>query len=691
MLKQDLLFEIGCEELPPKSLKKLADSLADAVKQNLHREDFGFTAIEAFATPRRIALKVKDLASEQSDMLVERLGPALTAAFDAQGNPTPACLGFAKSCGVTVEQLESQDTDKGARLVFRQLRPGKTVQELMPELLQQAVATLPIPKPMRWGSSTVEFVRPVHWIVLLYGAEVIPAEILGKRTGCLTYGHRFLHPAALHLTHPNDYLPALRQAFVEPDFAKRREQIREQLLVLAHQQQAQALIDESLLEEVTSIVEWPTALLCDFAPKFLAIPKEAVVTALQAHQKCFMLANAEGELLPHFITVSNLISREVTQVIKGNERVVTARLSDAAFFYETDCQQPLEQHLAQLKHVVFQDKLGNLYAKAERLANICQGLADALQLDSQLAAQAGLLAKTDLMTQMVGEFPELQGIMGYYYTKQEGKSIELAIALKEQYLPRFAGDTLPEMPLGCALALADRLDTLVGLFAAGEIPTGDKDPFGLRRAALGIVRMLVEKRLPLDLTALLQQTLANYQTYPKLLIKPELVEQILNFILERQRAWYLEQGITSDTLQAVFAKQLTVPYDIHLRVQAVQAFKALPEAEALAAANKRVSNLLTKQQREVELAIDEGLLQEPAEQELFKQLWQIQAEVTPFFAQGHYGKAMSQLATLRHVVDQFFDQVMVMVDDSTLRQNRLALLARLRQLFLQVADISLLQ
>lgn len=691
MLKQDLLFEIGCEELPPKNLKRLAETLAYNIQQALQKAELNFSALQFFATPRRLAVYIKELASVQPERMIERRGPALSAAFDKEGHPTPACQGFAKSCGVKVDELIKQETEKGSWLAFRQMQKGLTVHELMPELLQQAVVALPIAKPMRWGSSEVQFVRPVHWVVLLYGNEVIPAVILGQATDRISYGHRFLHPEALKLNASADYLPSLRQAYVEPDFVERRELIHKQLLALAKQREAQIIINENLLNEVTSIVEWPVALLCNFAAKFLTLPKEAIITALQSHQKCFMLANRQDELLPHFITVSNLISRDVAQVIKGNERVVEARLSDADFFYQTDSQQPLEAYFTQLKQVVFQEKLGSLFHKAERLAQLCINLAEPLRLNKDVAKQAGMLAKTDLMTQMVGEFPELQGIMGYYYAKQQGQPIELANAIKEQYLPRFAGDILPESALGCALALADRLDSLVGMFAVGEIPTGDKDPFGLRRAAVGLVRILLEKQLSLDLMVLLTQALVNYQNYPKLNLKPNLIESLQSFILERLRAWYLEQDIATDTVQAVFAKQITVPYDIHLRIQAVQAFRDLPEAAALAAANKRVSNLLTKQQAQTKFIINEALLQEPAECELFKRLQATQLQVEPLFARAEYGQAMQLLAGLGKVVDAFFDKVMIMVEDEQVKQNRLALLNHLRQLFLQVADISLLQ
>jgi glycyl-tRNA synthetase beta chain len=691
MLKQDFLFEIGCEELPPKSLQRLAESLATNIEHALVKIELAFASVQFFATPRRLAVYIKDLASLQPERLVERRGPALTAAFDAQGNPTPACQGFARSCGVRVEQLERQETDKGSWLVFRQLQVGKTIKELIPELLQQAIAALPITKPMRWGALDVEFVRPVHWIVLLYGKEIIPAIILGKPTDRLSYGHRFLHPAALTINSAEDYLACLRQAYVEPDFTQRRRLIQEQLSTVATQQAAKILTNEGLLDEVTSIVEWPTAILCNFSTKFLTLPKEVIVTALQSHQKCFMLADQEGNLLPHFIIVSNLISRDVNQVIQGNERVVTARLSDAAFFYQTDCQQPLEAHLTQLKQVVFQKKLGSLYDKAERLAKLCESLAGDLQTNKDLAVHTGRLAKTDLLTQMVGEFPELQGTMGYYYAKQQGLPEELALSLKEQYLPRFAGDLLPISQLGCVLALADRLDTLTGLFAAGEIPTGDKDPFGLRRAALGIVRILLEKQFKIGVDKLVEKALENYQNISNLTPSPELAVQIQKFILERLRAWYLEQGILPDTLQAVFAKQLTIIEDIHQRVSAVQGFRYRPEILALAAANKRVSNLLSKQVASNELKVDESLLQEPAERALYQQLCQVQASVEPLYEKGDYSLAMQHLANLQQVVDAFFDKVMVMVEDEPLKHNRLALLNQLRELFLQVADISLLQ
>lgn len=691
MLKHDLLFEIGCEELPSKGLKPLAENLAKNIQQALQKAELSLSTIQWFATPRRLAIYITELTGVQPARMVERRGPALAAAFDVDAKPTPACLGFAKSCGVEVEQLEKQETAKGTWLVFRQRQAGKTVAELLPELLQQAIIGLPLAKPMRWGNSAVEFVRPVHWVVLLYGADLIPATILGQKTDRISYGHRFLQPAPIKLQTAADYVAALRQAYIEPDFAARREQIYLQLSSLAQQQNGQVLIDDKLLDEVTGIVEWPTALLCSFDAKFLQVPKETVVTALQSHQKCFMLANQQGDLLPCFITIANLISRDVAQVIKGNERVVTARLADAAFFYEMDSQQSLQIYLTKLKQVVFQKKLGSLFAKAERLARLSRILAPFWQFDEQLAEQAGMLAKADLTTLMVGEFPELQGIMGFYYAKQQALPEAVAIALKEHYLPRFAGDSLPLTALGCMLALADRLDTLVGLFAAGEIPTGDKDPFGLRRAALGIVRIFVEKQLKLDLVNLLEQALLSYKDYPALKLQPALVDLLQSFVMERMRAWYLEQGIAADVLQAVFAKQLTVPYDIHLRIQAVQAFRGLAAAEALAAANKRVSNLLSKQQQQWPSAVNEHLLQEASERNLFELLHSTQLRVAPLIAQGEYWQVMQHLASLHEVVDDFFDKVMVMVEDEPVKQNRLALLAQLRQLFLQVADISLLQ
>lgn len=692
MLKQDLLFEIGCEELPSKNLKGLAEALAHNIQQVLQKAAFDFSKIQWFATPRRLAIYVTNLAYEQPERMVERRGPALAMAFDAEGRPTQACLGFAKSCGVEVEQLEKQETAKGAWLAFRQLQTGKTITELLPELLTQAIAALPLAKPMRWGSSSVEFVRPVHWVVLLYGNEIVPAIILGQPTGRTSYGHRFLQPKAFSLDAPADYETALRHAYVEPDFATRCEHIRKQLLSLAQQQAGHALIDDDLLVEVTGIVEWPTALLCSFDAKFLQLPKEVIITALQSHQKCFMLTDQLGKLLPRFIAVSNLLSRDVKQVINGNERVVTARLADAAFFYETDCQQSLQVYVKQLKQVKFQEKLGSIFDKAERLTQLCVTLAHSFQLDSNLAKQAGFLAKADLTSLLVTEFPELQGIMGFYYAKHEGLAESVALAIREHYLPRFAGDKLPETPLGYVLALADRVDTLVGMFAVGEVPTGDKDPFGLRRAALGVIRIFIEKQIKLDLVELLAQALAYYHAHPFVKKQqPHVINQLQSFVLERMRAWYLEQGITPDTLQAVFAKQLTVPYDIHLRIQAVQAFRNLPAAKTLAAANKRVSNLLSKQQEQIPASVNEDLLQDAREQALFNMLCNMRAKVMPLFQQGDYWEVMQQLASLHEVVDDFFEHVLVMVDDKQIKQNRLALLAELHHLFLEVADISLLQ
>ncbi len=687
MSARDLLVEIGTEELPPKALKKLSAAFAAGIEDGLAKAGLGHDAVRAFATPRRLAVWVPALAINQADKDVVRRGPALAAAFKDDGCASPAALGFAKSCGVTVEQLEKLETADGAWLVFRKKEKGQATAALIPGIVQTALAQLPIPKRMRWGALNSEFVRPVHWIVLLFGDAVIDAEILSVRAGRETRGHRFLCARNLYIGEPAAYEAQLEtEGHVVADFAKRREAVRGQVLEAAAQLNGTAVIDDDLLDEVTSMVEWPSAVTGNFEARFLDVPSEALISTMKGNQKYFHVVDGAGKLLPHFITIANIPSRDVAAVRTGNERVVRPRLTDAAFFWSQDRKHKLAEHLDGLKSVVFQNKLGTLFDKSMRVAKLAVDVGTTLGADVSRCERAAMLSKCDLLTHMVGEFPELQGIMGRYYAHHDGEPADVAAALDEQYRPRFAGDALPSNAVAQAVAIADKLDTLVGIFGIGQAPTGDKDPFALRRAALGALRIAIEQKLDLDLPRLL--TLARNNFGDKLTAK-HVEEQVYDFMMERLRAYYADSGIHGDEFDAVFALRPAHPYDFDRRVRAVGAFRKLPEAESLAAANKRIGNIL-KQARTTD-HFDPALLKDDAERALADKLVSISADVAPLFTARDYEGALKKLAGLRATVDTFFDKVMVMADDAALRNNRLALLNALRELFLRVADISRLQ
>jgi glycyl-tRNA synthetase beta chain len=676
MSKKDLLIEIGTEELPPKALLPLSEAFRDEFASLLAKAGLEHAGITPFATPRRLALLVQQLDSAQADRTVEKFGPAVQAAFGADGTPTKAAEGFARGCGVSVADLQQKQDGKVLKLAFSSVQKGEPTTALVPDLLRSALAALPIPKRMRWGSTRDEFVRPVHWVVLLFGSEVIPATILGVETGAATRGHRFHHPGTLHLNAPEFYERLLRgQGKVIASFAERREEIRRQVDAEGKKHNARAVIEEALLDEVTSLVEWPVALTGNFDPAFLEVPQEALISAMKGHQKCFHLVDAAGSMLPRFVTLSNLVSRDPAQVIAGNEKVIRPRLADAAFFFAQDKKQTLAARVAKLKTVVFQQELGTVYEKSRHVAALAQHIARVLQADTALVARAAELGKCDLMTSMVYEFAELQGIMGYHYALHDGEPHDVALALNEQYLPRFAGDALPSSRTGMILALAERLDTIAGLFAIGQPPTGSKDPFALRRAALGVLRIVIDKQLPLDLATAVAAAAAPYAALPQ----------------ARLRALYADQGVRSDVFIAVDAVRTTSPLLFDARIRAVNHFVTLPAAQALAAANKRVSNLLQKSASASFGAVQSELLQDPAERALDAALADLLAVVGPLLASHRYTEALAAMAGLQPQVDAFFDQVMVNVEDAALRQNRLALLQRLRELFLQVADISLLQ
>ena len=686
---RDLLIEIGTEELPPKALRKLSLAFADGVDRELHTCGLTAQKIQIFAAPRRLALLIRSLPVAQADRETVRRGPALAAAFDDEGCPTQAAIGFAGSCGVSVEQLDQLETPKGSWLSFRAVEKGQPTASLIPDLVRKSLAALPVPKRMRWGDRDDEFVRPVHWAVLLFGDEVIETEILGVKTGRHTRGHRFLHPQPIYLAEPEAYLPMLEtEGYVLADYNSRREAIRAQVIEQARGLDGEALLDDDLLDEVTALVEWPVALSGQFDGEFLQVPSEALISSMQDHQKYFPVVDAGGKLLAHFITVANLVSRDPAQIKAGNERVIRPRLADAAFFWNQDRKQSLEQRARGLRNMVFQKKLGTLFDKQERVAELAGRIATQIDAAPQHATRAARLSKCDLLTSMVYEFPELQGVMGRYYALHDGEPAVVAEAIAQHYLPRFAGDSLPESGVAQAVALADRLDSLVGIFAIGQQPSGDKDPFALRRAALGVIRICIERQLDVDLEHLLQSAAdafdSSLETVPA-------VESVFTYVMERLRGYYQEQGIEADLVDAVLATRPTRPLDIDRRIQACRAFRLLPESQSLAAANKRISNILRKTEEQIPAKVDATLLSDAAEKQLAAQLDTLNSTVVPLLDAGDYTPALTQLAALRDSVDAFFDQVMVMVDDDAVRANRLALLKNLGDLFLRVADLSRLQ
>ena len=687
MQSENLLIEIGTEELPPKSLATLATALADNLQAELDAAGLSYSQVNWLASPRRLAVKVSQLAWQQADKTIEKRGPAVSAAFDAEGNPTKAALGWARGNGIEISQAERLSTDKGEWLVYQALQQGQPLDQLIEGMLSTAVAKLPVPKPMRWGNNKTQFIRPVHTLTVMYGERVLPASVLGKTSANVLNGHRFHSQGQVTLNHADQYEAVLEQQYVVVDFAKRKDIIRAQIDAKAKEIGAVAEIQEDLLNEVTALVEWPVAMLAEFEESFLAVPQEALIYTMKGDQKYFPLFDNQGRLINKFIFISNIESKDPIQVISGNEKVIRPRLADAQFFFNTDKKQSLESRIATLGTVVFQQKLGTLKDKSERIAELAGFIAEQLGADVQQAKRAGLLSKTDLMTNMVMEFPDVQGVMGMHYAKHDGEPENVANALNEQYMPRFAGDALPQNPISCAVALADKLDTLVGIMGIGMLPKGDKDPFALRRAAIGTLRVIAENKLPLDLQVLIAKA-ASLLTDK---LSNQTVEQdVLEFLLGRLRALYQEQGITVDVIQAVLARKPTQPTDFAARIYAVSHFKSLAGAEALAAANKRVSNILSKNASDVSEGWQLSLLQEDAEVALGEALQAVKGRTAPAVASNDYQQVLTELATLREEVDAFFDQVMVMADDAELRKNRLGLLNDLQQQFLQVADIALL-
>jgi len=688
MTTQNFLVEIGTEELPPKALKTLATSFADNVEAELNQAGLSFDKIEWFAAPRRLAVKVLNLATQQPSKEIEKRGPAVSAAFDAEGKPTKAAEGWARGCGITVEQAERIATDKGEWLVHRAKIEGQPTKNLLNDIVANALAKLPIPKPMRWADKTVQFIRPVHTVTMLLGDELIEGEILGVASARTIRGHRFLGEKEFEIQHADQYPQLLREkGSVVADFNERKAEILAKSQAKATALGGVADIEESLLEEVTSLVEYPNVLAAKFEERFLAVPAEALVYTMKGDQKYFPIYDKNGKLLPHFIFVSNINPEDPTAIIEGNEKVVRPRLTDAEFFFKTDLKQKLVDRLPRLETVLFQQQLGTLKDKTDRIEQLAGEIAKQIGADEAKAKRAGLLSKCDLMTNMVFEFTDTQGVMGMHYARHDGEDEEVAVALNEQYMPRFAGDELPKSLVASAVALADKFDTLTGIFGIGQAPKGSADPFALRRAALGALRIIVEKNLPLDLEDLVKKSAALFGDK---LTNQNVVADVVDFMLGRFRAWYQDEGIAVDVIQAVLARRPTRPADFDARVRAVSHFRTLDSAEALAAANKRVSNILAK----ADAAIGEINLTacvESAEKALAEAVLALRTEVQPLIAKGDYTAVLDKLANLRAPVDSFFDNVMVNAEDPALRQNRLAILNTLQGLFLQVADISVLQ
>ncbi|EPM5564446.1 glycine--tRNA ligase subunit beta [Providencia thailandensis] len=689
MTQQTFLVEIGTEELPPKALRSLAELFAANFTAELDSADIAHGEVSWFAAPRRLALKVAALADSSPDREVEKRGPAISAAFGADGQPTKAAEGWARGCGISVDQAERLKTDKGEWLLYRAQVKGVAVSELLVDMVSRSLAKLPIPKLMRWGDKETHFVRPVHTVTLLLGSDVVDGEVLGIKSGRTIRGHRFMGESEFTIDHADQYPAILRErGKVIADYEERKAVIKADAEKAALALGGKADLTDSLLEEVASLVEWPVVLTAKFEEKFLEVPAEALVYTMKGDQKYFPVYDNAGNLMPNFIFVANIESSDPQQIISGNEKVVRPRLADAEFFFKTDRKQRLEDNLPRLETVLFQQQLGTLRDKTDRLEALSGWVAAKIGADVNHATRAGLLAKCDLMTNMVFEFTDTQGVMGMHYARHDGESEDVALALKEQYQPRFAGDALPSTDVSAALALAEKMDTLAGIFGIGQHPKGDKDPFALRRAALGVLRIIVEKGYQLDLVEMTEEAV---RLYGDKLTNKNVVNDVVEFMLGRFRSWYQELGYSIDTIQAVLARRPTSPADFDARVKAVTHFRTLEDAEALAAANKRVSNILSKSNEKLADKVFASVLKAPQEVKLATHLVVLQEKLEPMFAERNYQDALVELASLREVVDAFFADVMVMDEDEAVRINRLTLLSQLRDLFLKVADISLLQ
>ncbi len=682
----DFIVEIGTEELPPTALRKLANAFSTGIQAGLKEAELSFGEVDVLASPRRLAVRIDALQLAQADKTVERKGPAKKAAFDADGNATKALQGFARGCGAEVADLSEIETPKGIWMVYYLAQKGQQTSELLEAIVSQSLAKLPIPKRMRWGNSSVEFVRPVHWVMMLLDTKIVPATILGQQAGNTSRGHRFHAPNDLVIQSSAGYVAQLEtEGFVLVDMDKRKALIKQQVELVAKEAGGTAVIDADLLEEVSSLNEWPNAIVGDFDEDFLSVPPEALVSAMKGHQKYFHMVDADNKLMAKFITIANIASSCPASVKYGNERVIRPRLADAKFFWEQDLKQGLDSFLPRLGNVVFQQKLGTVLDKSKRLATLAVVIGEPLGASKADLERAAILSKCDLMSEMVGEFPNLQGLMGSYYAREQGETEAVACAINDQYLPRFAGDSLPDQPVSQSIAIADKLDTITGIFGVGQIPTGDKDPFALRRSALGLMRIIIEKKIDVDLKALIQTALALHESVET---TDELVDSIFNFIMSRLKAYYAGQGMTPEQFEAVNACAPSQPLDFDKRIKAIQQFAQMPEAESLSAANKRISNILKKAKVTHFEGVNAALFDSEAETSLFTTVEALESKVSALTAARDYAGAMRLLATVKEPVDQFFADVMVMAEDEAVKQNRLALLNRIYQLFIQIADIS---
>ncbi|MFV2061298.1 MAG: glycine--tRNA ligase subunit beta [Gammaproteobacteria bacterium] len=695
MAKQrDLLIEVGTEELPPKALAALSTAFTDGIVLGLKNSNLNFGVVKSFATPRRLAVVIYALDEEQPDKEIERRGPAVTAAFDEEGVPTKAATGFAKSVGLSVDELETLDTKKGTWLVARTKSKGQATASLIPDILQQSLDKLPTPKRMRWGNGDAQFVRPVHRLIILFGKEIVEAEIFGIKSGKQTFGHRFHAPKNLNISKPDDYENILlKKGRVVANFEDRKQLIRNQLDNIVKDNTITAVIDENLLTEVTSMVEWPAAVMGEFEQKYLDIPSEALILTMKSNQKYFHTVDSNNKLTPFFITIANIASKDPKKIQQGNERVIRPRLADAEFFWQRDQKQPLASHLEKLKTVIFQKQLGSIYDKVQRVKKLAAAISDqlsALGIDNNKAdlETAAELCKCDLMTEMVMEFTDLQGVMGRYYAKLNNFNDDICDSLDDYYKPRFAGDTLPKSITAQILAIADKTDTLVGIFAIGQKPTGDKDPFALRRATIGILRILIECNLPLNINDILT---ASAKTFSANLKADNNITELHQFMIDRLRAYYADLGIEFTVFDAVVSQFNTSPSDIHARIKAVDYFKKRPESSSLSAANKRISNILKKVDGKLPVTINPDKFSDDAESNLFAHLEVVQKDIKPLMEKLDYTAILQELSVLKEPVDGFFDNVMVLDDDLDIRNNRLAILNLIHQLFLNVADISKLQ
>jgi len=687
-MSHQFLFELGTEELPPTALLTLSTAFEASIKQQLDTAKIGYNALTSYATPRRLAIVIDGLDETTPIEAITNWGPPAKIAVDKDGNPSKAAMAFAKKNGLDVADLQTENDGKADKLVAHIKVGGDPVKALLPATVQTALSALPIAKRMRWGSSRAEFVRPVQWVVMLLDNDVLPATILDIDSGRTTRGHRFHANHTITLNNPAEYATALKeQGHIMPSFSERQSVIKQQVQEQAHNIGGEAVIGQDLLDEVTGLVEWPVALSGKFDETFLSVPSEALVSSMKEHQKYFHVVDKSGELIPYFITVANIVSRDPAQVIDGNERVIRPRLADAAFFFDTDKKVTLASRVDKLKSVVFQAKLGTVYDKTIRLEQLADYVCQQTNTPATDAKRACVLSKCDLISNMVVEFSGMQGLAGYHYALNDGENAPVAQAIGEQYKPKFAGDTLPQSHEGTVLALADRLDTITGIFGIGQVPSGSKDPFALRRASLGLLRLIIENNLTLDLRDLVSKSASLFSDLPK---KETVVDDVTAYILERFKSWYSDANIAIEVYQAVEAKKLTVPLDINDRVYAVNAFSALPEAQALAAANKRVSNILAKQADDVATSINTALFESEAESALYNQVQALQVDIAPLLAQKDYTQTLKTLASLRAAIDTFFDDVMVLTDDMAIRHNRLALLKQLQTVFLHVADISCL-